>query len=329
MTPLHSRQAFLVCCFAALIIRGDTFSYTPAGGPTDTTPPTAAAGADQSLRAGDTVFLDGSGSFDDNTASTELLYSWSFVSQPAGSSAVLINADTPNPSFVADLFGTYEIQLVVIDEAGLPSVADSVLCSTENLAPTAVANVHPSIIILGHAAQLIGTNSFDPDESDVLGYSWAVVSAPPGSVAVISNPTSPTPTFTPDVQGLYSFSLTVSDFLGPGAPDVANLTVTTTSSQIINAAALISALTDSQVTNPHQIEHQLMPNLSDAIMALQQQRPDDAIQSLLNVIVRTDGCALRGSPDGPGQNTKDYITGCTDQAAIYPLLKSALDALAP
>ena len=35
-------------------------------------PPTANAGADQSIRAGDTVDLDGSASFDDNTASALL-----------------------------------------------------------------------------------------------------------------------------------------------------------------------------------------------------------------------------------------------------------------
>ncbi len=45
-------------------------------------------------------------------------------------------------------------------------------------------------------------------------------------------------------------------------------------------------------------------------------------------IERTDGCALRGSADLPGNDLrKDYVTECDDQALLYPLLVSALEAL--
>jgi hypothetical protein len=44
-----------------------------------------------------------------------LTYSWSLVSKPEGSNAVLSDQSVENPSFVADLSGTYAVQLVVSD----------------------------------------------------------------------------------------------------------------------------------------------------------------------------------------------------------------------
>jgi hypothetical protein len=55
----------------------------------------------------------------------------------------------------------------------------------------------------------------------------------------------------------------------------------------------------------------------------------DAKKKLQDAIERTDGCALRGSPDPPGggQIKQDYIKTCTDQVPVYTLLKNALDSL--
>ena len=75
--------------------------------------PIADAGADQNVTAATIVTLDGSGSSDaDNDG---LSYSWTFVSIPSGSSASFDNAIVFNPSFTADLAGTYVIGLVVSD----------------------------------------------------------------------------------------------------------------------------------------------------------------------------------------------------------------------
>ncbi|WP_233353987.1 YVTN family beta-propeller repeat protein, partial [Algimonas arctica] len=122
--------------------------------------PTAAAGLDQAIRAGDTVSLDGSASFDDNTESVDLGYSWSFASQPAGSTTTLTDAMTATPSFTADLAGTYDIALIVTDEGGLDSDADSVSVSSDNLAPTAIAG-EGQLVILGSNVYLDGSGSND------------------------------------------------------------------------------------------------------------------------------------------------------------------------
>ena len=77
--------------------------------------PTAYAGIDQTVELGEAVILDGSGSSDDSTASSELQYDWSFADLPPGSAATLSNANTSTPTFVADVVGTYTVQLVVTD----------------------------------------------------------------------------------------------------------------------------------------------------------------------------------------------------------------------
>ncbi len=76
-------------------------------------PPVADAGGNQSVIAGDTVFLDGSGSYDGN--GDPLSYSWSFVSKPSGSLAELSDASIVDPSFIADEPGEYVVSLVVND----------------------------------------------------------------------------------------------------------------------------------------------------------------------------------------------------------------------
>jgi mono/diheme cytochrome c family protein len=74
--------------------------------------PTASAGADQAIVTGSVVTLDGSGSSDPD--SDPLTYAWTLVA-PAGSSAVLSDATIVNPTFTADVDGTYTATLVVND----------------------------------------------------------------------------------------------------------------------------------------------------------------------------------------------------------------------
>jgi hypothetical protein len=77
------------------------------------TAPVAEAGANQAVRTGATVTLDGTGSLDADR--DELTWIWSFMSKPSGSNAKLDDSTSSHPSFVADMNGTYVIQLVVHD----------------------------------------------------------------------------------------------------------------------------------------------------------------------------------------------------------------------
>jgi len=85
--------------------------------------PTANAGNDKNYLTGTSITLDGTGSSDLN--GDIFTYSWTMISQPGGSSAVLSGEATSSPSFTADLDGDYEIGLVVND-GSLPSTEDVV-----------------------------------------------------------------------------------------------------------------------------------------------------------------------------------------------------------
>ncbi len=77
------------------------------------TPPVAHAGGNKSVLVGDTVELDGTGSTDAD--GDPLTFNWSFVLKPAESTAMLSGETTPTASFIADVSGTYDINLTVND----------------------------------------------------------------------------------------------------------------------------------------------------------------------------------------------------------------------
>ena len=70
---------------------------------TRNTRPVADAGDDQTRSVGDTVTIDGTGSFDSD--GDPLSYSWSFTSRPTGSNSTIANPTQTTTSFVADVAG--------------------------------------------------------------------------------------------------------------------------------------------------------------------------------------------------------------------------------
>ncbi len=181
---------------------------------TANTPPVADAGPDQSAKVGDTVYLDGTASFDaDNNA---LSYSWTIASQPSGSTASLMAAVSSKPSIQLDRAGVYVIQLVVNDGKA-PSVPDEMVITTLNSAP--VADAGPGQFTqIGQTVQLDGSGSSDMDD-DALTYAWTFISKPSGSTAALSNPSAVNPTFPVDKEGTYVVQLVVNDGTENSAPD--------------------------------------------------------------------------------------------------------------
>jgi hypothetical protein len=187
--------------------------------------PIAHAGADQVVFQGTKVTLNGSGSTDaDGDA---LTYQWSFLTLPAGSRARLTQNKSVNPSFTADLPGTYEIQLTVSDGTAT-SAPDTVVIVTEALNVAPVANAGPDqSVAYGATVQLDGTGSSDAN-GDPLTYDWSFISRPAGSQATLSNDSSPTPTFDADAVGEFVISLVVNDGRVNSQPDT--VVVTTSNS---------------------------------------------------------------------------------------------------
>lgn len=71
--------------------------------------------------------------------------------------------------------------------------------------------------------RLDGRGSSDPD-GDPLAFSWSMPCVPEGSEALLDDPSSPTPAFTPDKPGEYEINLVVSDGRAEGVPDTVRIT---------------------------------------------------------------------------------------------------------
>jgi hypothetical protein len=291
-------------------------------------PPTANAGADQSIHAGQVVTLDGSGSFDDDTATQDLVYAWTLSSMPEGSSATLTDADTASPWFVADMAGEYAVSLVVTDELGLSSIPDTVVVSSQNAAPVADAGADGGTFV-GQAVSLDGAASHDPD-GDALTFAWALA-APAGSTAALADGSTAFPTFVPDVPGSYTATLTVNDAFGGVGTDTVALAVITAEDHaqdlVLCALNQVGALPPWQVTTKGN-QKAFQNFLNQAIAALQAGDLEEGRLKLTHAIERTDGCGLRSAPDGNGAG-RDWITDCGAQAAVYDCLAAALAALQP
>jgi PKD domain len=174
--------------------------------------PIANAGPNQTVHAGTLVTLDGSAS-SDPTGQLPLTYAWSFVTQPNGSPATLSDPTVVHPTFTPNVAGSYVIQLVVTDAAGLSSVPTTVRISTMDAPPVANAGPDQKITTLGTDVQLDGSGSYDLAGLPIT-YQWSFVSKPVGSKAALIGPTTAAPSFVADVLGVYSIQLIVRDSLG-------------------------------------------------------------------------------------------------------------------
>ncbi len=151
-------------------------------------------------------------------------YRWWFTAVPAGSRAALNGASLSDPSFTPDVAGEYGLTVAVTDSSGLTG--------QQNVAVTAVAcgsnppvidpgsfQANPASPVLGEPTQISASFSdADNDPGCALGrtfsYAWTLIGLPQGSQASLNDPRSLEPSFTPDVVGDYTFSLTVTDNLG-------------------------------------------------------------------------------------------------------------------
>ena len=172
--------------------------------------PLAHAGDSQEAYTETVVVLDGSLSSDPDD--DPLTYLWSQKDGPV--TVAISDATSETASFVGYFPGVYTFELIVEDGqvASLPAEVAITLTREDGEVGT---NAPPTAFVadevtgsVGAEIELDGTGSSDPD-GDTLTYEWSVV-ASPESVTLLDADTH-TARFTPGVQGLYEFQLTVSD----------------------------------------------------------------------------------------------------------------------
>lgn len=162
-------------------------------------------------------------------------YAWNVISRPASSQATLASASLPTSSFTPDVAGTYQLQLLVTDNAGLTSTPATITLQAAtcgSAAPVLTSGIvagwagNPALPNTGDLISLSvpgisDANSGGPNSSCSLTqvtpyqYRWSLIAAPAGSHATLSSSTSATPSFVPDVaNGSYQLAVTVTDALG-------------------------------------------------------------------------------------------------------------------
>jgi hypothetical protein len=181
--------------------------------------PVVDAGPDQTVWTGDTITLDGSGSTDANGDS--LNYSWSILSKPEGSNAVLSDDTSVLPVVTIDQYGIYIIQLIVNDGTE-DSNADTIILNVANIRP--IADAGPDLNSLGEQITLDGSNSWDAD-GDLLTYHWSIIYTPTASNSSLFDANNMVSYFVPDISGLYITQLIVTDGTLAGKPDTAIVSV--------------------------------------------------------------------------------------------------------
>ena len=238
--------------------RSLTLSASACGGAV----PTAAATGPGNLKSGDIAQLHGVVSDADlDVCGLPVTFAWLWqpVAAPLGSAAQLNDPHLENPSFVADLPGTYAFSVVVTASNGHASAPALVSVQADPcgsvqpvvqqiLAPPGATGAPLQLSALVADANTCKT--FLP-----FRYRWTLTGAPAASAARLSDGAQSQPSLTPDVEGVYTVRLDLTDALGlAAAPATQSFTVARCNAPL---AAAIVAPAGARTLSPVQPQAQV------------------------------------------------------------------------
>jgi predicted esterase len=226
------------------------FTATDAAGNTDsdyvkltvasTLKPVANAGSDKVISLPtNSATITGTATDPDGTISS---YAWTMVS---GGAATLSGANTSSLSVSGLVAGTYTFRLTATDNNGATHYDDMTL--TVNNPPVVSVGADYSITLPANTVTVTGTAS-DTDGT-IASYSWKMTT---GTIATLTNTTTPTLTATGLVAGYYVFRLIVKDNYGAWKFDDIAITVKSSSASTVpsNVAPVANAGADKLISLP-------------------------------------------------------------------------------
>ena len=251
-----------------------TISASACGGAT----PVATATGPGSLKSGDVAQLHvavADADVDVCGLPVTFSYQWQAVAAPQGSAARLNDAHLENPSFVADLPGTYAFSVVATSSNGHASTAALVAVQAGpcGSVPPVVQQILAPSGATGAPLQLSALIA-DANTCKVylpFRYRWTLTGAPAGSAAQLSaagadgTSAQSQPSLTPDLNGSYTVRLDVTDALGlVAAPVTQSFTVARCNAPL---SAAIVAPAGAQTGTPVQPQAQVTDNNDPVICA--------------------------------------------------------------
>ena len=172
---------------------------------------------------------DGSQSTDLSTLNNRIEVANTFTTQ----------VETTGATYAGENIADAQALLAAVDEtaASLTSgnseattFVNGLLIPATNTAPIANAGSDKAVYTYS-TVYLDGRLSYDP-EDDPLTYRWQSVSAPNGTTAILYGTNLAQPYFTPDVEGFYTFKLTVSDGEFTSTENLVTISAVSSQSQV-------------------------------------------------------------------------------------------------
>ncbi len=126
---------------------------------------------------------------------------------------------------VLEDIGTFSVKVSTKDALSVTSEFVWTVTVVNDLPPVANAGPDQPTIHFGDPVFLDGSASYDL-ESEPLNYVWEIVGRPAGSSCSLDNPNADKPSFTPDVNGVYTVVLIVNDGRLNSEPDTVIISTT-------------------------------------------------------------------------------------------------------
>ena len=212
---------------------------------------------------------------------------------------------------------------LIVNDGMTDSAPVQVRVSFANVKPVADAG-HGQSVTVGDTVTLKGTKSSDANR-DPLTYQWSLAAVPPESSLGNYSSTGDIATFNPDAVGDYVVQLVVNDGFVNSDPATVQIHVAASRAALVirlqDLVALISGL-DAQVFKSGKMRDTLINKLNATITKVEAGHYTGAINTLDDVLVRTDGCATSGAPD-----INDWIIDSTAQGQVYPEVLATINLM--